>query len=195
MELPKNKHLVIFDFDETLCKSNGRILRRYIPNDDIDFITPGEYSVWRETGEYELNPVEWELGFSAFTGYPEHGELITETAGKLYAYVKDPHYLVALVTGRDELEGPRNFITDNCGALVSDAMIFLCSGDPNKRMCYESLINTLTPHAITIYEDSKASIYQCEEVCAKYKIPCATVLVKDGEIVWGWRSTKGEKNE
>ncbi len=64
----------------------------------------------------------------------------------------------------------------------------MCSGDPNKRMCYESLINTFLPSFITIFEDCEVYINQCEEIAAKYKVPCAGVLIKDGKIYWNWRN-------
>ena len=185
MHLPKNKHLVIFDFDETLCATNGKIQREDSRTGQTDFLTPGEYSSWREDGEYDLNPTRWTLNFSEFQGYPAKGEVIEQTFSKLRQYIEDPHYVVSLVTGRDELLGPHSFLRDNY--INTENMILMCSGDPNKRMCYESLINTLNPHAITIYEDSVSYIKQCEEICAKYEIPCAGILIGDGSIRWDWR--------
>ena len=97
----------------------------------------------------------------------------------------DDSYICALVTGRDELSGPREFL--NNWYIDTNSMILLCSADPNKKPCFEGLINTLIPSAVTIYEDCSAYIIQCEAVCAKYKIPCASILVGDGSIRWDWR--------
>ena len=57
-------------------------------------------------------------------------------------------------------------------------MIIMCSGDPNKRMCYESVINTLQPEQITIYEDTQVYIDQCREVCKKYDVTFDAKIIK-----------------
>ncbi|OUU74673.1 MAG: hypothetical protein CBC29_05975 [Methylococcaceae bacterium TMED69] len=186
--IPKNKKLIIFDFDETLCKTNGLIKRvKHTENGEIeDFLTPGEYSIWRETGEYNLNPKQWDLDFKSFTGYPNEGEIIPETFALLRRYLEQPEiYIVALVTGRDELSGPYKFLEEK--EIEVKKMIFLCSGDPNKRMCYESLFNTLHPSSVLVYEDAKAYITQCEEICLKYDIPFDFRLIGDGTIRWDWK--------
>ncbi len=192
MNLPKNKNLVIFDFDETLCKTNGLIKRIKTTHDGRtveDFLTPGEYSSWRETGEYNLNPSHWDLDFKSFTGYPNEGTPISETFELLKSYLSQPSYVVALVTGRDELSGPYSFLADH--DIAVDKMIFMCSGDPNKRMCFESLLNTLNPSSVLIYEDATAYIDQCREVCAKYNVPFDSRLIGDGKIRWDWKTIKG----
>ena len=191
MNLPKDKKLVIFDFDETLCKTNGLIKRTKTSNDghvDVDFLTPGEYSSWRETNEYNINPLSWELDFRSFTGYPNEGSPIPETFELLIEYLNSSEYVVALVTGRDELSGPYSFLVDH--SIDVDKMIFMCSGDPNKRMCYESLINTLRPSSILIYEDATAYIDQCREICIKYNISFDSRLIGDGKIRWDWKTIK-----
>ena len=191
MNLPKNKHLVIFDFDETLCKTNGLVLRSDKQSDTKDLLTPAQYSDWRLTGEYNLDPSRWSFDFSDFTGYPSKGHPVEETMKKLRGYLSDPHYICALVTGRDELAGPKEFLMDHY--IEVDNMILICSGDPNKSPSFESLINTFEPNAVTIYEDCLRSIEQCETVAAKYHIPCASVLVGDGSVRWDWRSKRSSK--
>lgn len=185
MKIPKGRKLIIFDFDETLCKTNGLIKRTYRSKnftDSEDFLTPGEYSEWRETGEYNRNPSAWDLDFKSFTGYPSEGEKITVTFSALNSYLKqEEKYTVALVTGRDELSGPHKFLLKN--NIDVDKMIFLCSGDPNKRMCFESLICTLNPSSVKIYEDGTAYINQCSEVCQKYNLQFTACLIKNGEII------------
>jgi hypothetical protein len=183
----QNKHLVIFDFDETLCKTNGKITCTSItqPSVEMKHLTPSEYSEFRESGDY--NEQTHKLDFKDFIGYPKNGEPILPVLTCIFDALKSEHYLVALVTGRDELSGPKAWLNDNF--VDTSKMILLCSGDPNKRMCYESLVNTYEPTNVTIYEDCKYYIAQCEEVCAKYQIPCASVLVLDGEIKWNWRQS------
>tara|TARA_Y100001973_G_C5137562_1_gene301157 strand:- start:91 stop:663 length:573 start_codon:yes stop_codon:yes gene_type:complete len=190
MNLPKNKQLIIFDFDETLCTTQGLVKRINKKTSVEDFLTPGKYSAWRETGEYDKNPNIWDLDFSDFTGYPEKGSPILDTVSSLRDYLMDDSCIVALVTGRDELLGPRQWLSAH--KLDISNMILMCSGDPNKRPCFESLINTLLPKSIIIYEDCPAYISQCEEVSAKYKIPCAGILIGDGNIRWDWKIKKGE---
>jgi hypothetical protein len=191
LTLPKNKHLTIFDFDETLCNTNGLISRYDREKDVLDKLTPFEYSTWREQGEYDLNPRRWHLDFSDFRGFPKNGTVIAETINKLRDYLNDAHYVCVLVTGRDELSGPKEFLMQNY--IDVNRMILMCTGDPNKTHAYESLVNTFEPSSITIYEDNPANIDQCENVCAKYRIPCASVLIGDGKINWNWK-IKGAKN-
>ena len=81
-----------------------------------------------------------------------------------------------LVTGRDELSGPRAWLLAQ--GVDVDKMIIMCSGDPNKRMCYESVINTLQPEQITIYEDTQVYIDQCREVCKKYGVTFDAKIIK-----------------
>ena len=185
MNLPKNKRLIIFDFDETLCKTNGLIKRINHDTGINDFLTPGEYSEWRDTGEYNLNPQSWGLDFKSFTGYPNEGERIKPTMEILGKALACHESVVALVTGRDELAGPKQWL-EMC-MIPTDQMILMCSGDPNKRMCYESLINTLSPSSVMIYEDGVSYIKQCSEVCTKYNIPMTARLVKDGQLKENWR--------
>mgnify|MGYP001324790115 CR=1 FL=1 len=188
MNLPKNKHLIIFDFDETLCKNNEKIPRTDRHTNHTTFITPGEYSRWRETGEYDLNPSRWELDFSQFTGYPMKGEPIEPVINKLREAIDDKSYVCALVTGRDELSGPREFL--DTILVDTHKMILMCSGDPNKRPAFESLINTLLPKSVTVYEDCPSYIKQCEEVCKKYNLPCIAVLVSDGALNYSWNEKR-----
>jgi len=182
----QNKHLVIFDFDETLCKTNGKVvvMTKLPVTNHKKYLTPFEYAEFRESGEY--SETIHELDFKDFIGYPQNGEPILPVMNKLFDALKSEQYIVALVTGRDELSGPKAWLNDNF--VDTSKMILLCAGDPNKRMCYEGLINTYEPTNVTVYEDCKYYIAQCEEVCSKYQIPCASVLVVDGQIKWNWRN-------
>ena len=48
-----DKHLVIFDFDETICQTNAKVKIVHKPSNTITELTPTEYSVWREKKVYE----------------------------------------------------------------------------------------------------------------------------------------------
>ena len=178
----KNKHLIIFDFDETLCKSNALVyLKDKKTLKVIQSFSPQEYVSWREANDYESNTNKWVFDFSEFSGFPKKGEPVRDSIELLNRYLKDTwYYTVALVTGRDELSGPRAFLKKQ-GVDVNN-IFFLCSGDPNKRMCYESLINTIQPECVTIFEDCQIYIDQCKEVCSKYDVRCSGILVKETKI-------------
>jgi len=177
MSLPKNKILVIFDFDETLCKTNGLVYISDKLKNKVIAMSPGQYSDWRELDEYEQNPLRWDMDFSEFTGYPKKGIAIDEIIKKLIDYIETKNVIVAIVTGRDELLGPKSWLEKYIGNENLNKVILMCSGDPNKRMCYESLINTLEPVRIKIYEDSIYCINQCKEVCQKYNLNLISTLV------------------
>ena len=168
MKFPKGKHVHIFDFDETLCRSNGVVKITDKRLDRIFRLTATEYSDWREKKEYESFPGRFDMDFSDFTGYPLNGVAIKGTVTLLKILLLSSEDPCVLVTGRDELSGPRAWLLNN--EIDVDKMILMCSGNPNKRMAYESVINTLQPLEITVYEDSLPAIKQCEGVCKKYDV-------------------------
>ena len=176
MKLPKNKHVHIFDFDETLCKTNGYIQITDNEQEVSFYIHPTDYPAWRQERWVENYPGRYHMDFSEFTGYPLKGEPISGTLTLLKILLTSEEDPCVLVTGRDELSGPRAWLLAH--GVDVDKMIIMCSGDPNKRMCYESVINTLQPNQITIYEDTSVYVEQCREVCAKYKVPFDFKLIK-----------------
>jgi len=168
LNLPKDKHVHIFDFDETLCKTNGKVrIRDNHQNLDF-FLHPTDYSIWREEGWIENFPNRFDMDFQDFTGYPTKGVAIKGTLTLLKILLTSEEDLCVLVTGRDELSGPRAWLLNH--EVDVDKMILMCSGDPNKKMCYESIINTLQPNQITIYEDAFVYIEQCRTTCTKYDV-------------------------
>lgn len=168
MNYSQNKHVHIFDFDETLCKTNAEIRIEDTENNIEFFLHPTDYPPWREEGLIEKFPERFVMDFSNFQGYPVYGTPIKGTMSLLKILLTSEEDICVLVTGRDELSGPRAWLLNN-GVNV-DKMVFLCSGDPNKRMCYESVINTFQPKKIDLYEDTVLYVEQCEEVCKKYEI-------------------------
>ena len=167
MNLPKDKVVHIFDFDETLCKTNAKI-KITDHNQNLSFdMHPTDYPEWREEKWIERYPERFSMDFSNFQGYPVYGVPIKGTIRLLKVLLTSEEDLCVIVTGRDELSGPRAWLMNN--GVDVDKMILMCSGDPNKRMCYESIINTLQPKKIIIYEDSQIYVDQCREVCLKYE--------------------------
>lgn len=175
MKFPKEKHIHIFDFDETLCKSNGLVKITDTQEDRVFHLSATEYSDWREKRYYEKYPGRFDMDFGDFTGYPLNGTAIKGTVTLLKILLLSSEDPCILVTGRDELSGPRAWLINN--EVDVDKMILMCSGNPNKRMAYESVINTLQPLEITVYEDSQSAIDQCEEVCKKYDIKFNSKLI------------------
>ena len=190
--IQQNKKIAIFDFDETLCATNGlvkRVDRLKPPDKSLTLMTPGEYSDWRETGEYEEDPKRWLLDFTDFSGYPKNGTVIEETFHDLKKYLSlTEEYIVILVTGRDELIGPKKFLQDQ--GIDTSSIYFYCSGSPNKKMCYESLIVTFSPSSIVIYEDGLSYIRQCSDMCDLHNVEFKSVLVGDGKIKWNWTTRR-----
>ena len=180
------KHLVIFDFDNTLCQTNGLIYANDKYKEQHLNLTPPEYVDFRKSDLFTKDISRWSFDFSEFTGYPEKGSPIDEVFDMLRTYLHDEKYIVALVTGRDELSGPTKFLYSM--GISPGQIKFLCSGDPDKKPCYESLLTTYYPSNVIIYEDCIVHIQQCEEVCAKYSIPCSGILIENKKINWQWRS-------
>ncbi len=168
LNLPKNKVVHIFDFDETLCNTNG-LIKIFDKQNNYEFdLHPTTYPVWREEGWIEKYPNRFIMNFDDFTGYPIKGKAIKGAISLLKVLLTSEEDICVLVTGRDELSGPRAWLLNH--QVDVDKMILMCSGDPNKKMCYESVINTLQPKKIIIYEDSQIYIGQCKEVCEKYEV-------------------------
>ena len=181
-----DKHLIIFDFDETLCYNpDAKVYIKNMETDETKEMTPTEYSEWRGTGEYDENPKKWNMDFREYRTYPQGGKPIRKTVEKLKYYCSRDHYIVALVTGRDNLAGPKKWMSDFY--LPINKMTLLCSGSPDKRNCYRSLVNTFEPMHVTVYEDSTEYIKQCEEICEIFKIPFSGILVENQETIINWR--------
>lgn len=184
-----DKHLIIFDFDETLCHNpEAKVYVRNKETDKTKELTPTEYSKWRATGEYELNPSRWDMDFKEYRTYPQEGKPIIKTVEKLKHYCSHDHYIVAIVTGRDNLFGPKKWMSDFY--LPINKMTLMCAGSPDKRNCYRSLINTFEPMHVTVYEDSIEYIKQCEEICETFKIPFSGILVENQETIINWRKNE-----
>lgn len=179
-----DKHLVIFDFDETLCKTNATITAVEKSTTNSFTIDSTKYADWRK--KYPDAHNDFDIDFSQFQRYPEKGELIEPIANKLKQYASNDNYIISLVTGRDNLAGPKQFLSDNY--IPINKMFLMCSGDPNKKNCYRSLINTFEPEHVTIYEDSLVYIHQCFDVCARFKVHFSAVLVVDGKPIYDWRN-------
>ena len=185
-----DKHLVIFDFDETICRTNAKVKVENILRDSVIEMSPTEYSSWRSKKVYEKNPSEWKMDFSEFQGYPANGTPNEKVINHLRHYASNDQYIVALVTGRDNLKGPKQFMQEFYVPI--NKMLLMCSGDPNKRNCFRSLLNTFEPKHVTIYEDSIEYIHQCQEICCDNDVIFSGVLVVDGELKYDW--SKYEKN-
>ncbi len=176
MKLSQGKHVHIFDFDETLCKTNAYVCIVDKESSTQTYMHPTDYPEWRAEKWIERYPDRFEMDFSDFQGYPTKGSPISGTLTLLKVLLTSEEDVCVLVTGRDELSGPRAWLLNH--AVDVDRMILMCSGNPNKRMCYESVINTLQPRRITIYEDASIYVNQCEEVCQKYEIKFDYKLIK-----------------
>ena len=177
LNLPKNKHVHIFDFDDTLCKTNGLVK---ITDDECGvsfFLEAEEYPGWRLNGPGNSDLSRYSLDFSEFRGYPTKGVSIKSSVLLLRTLLLSDEDLCVMVTGRDELSGPKAWLRNH--SVDVDKMILMCSGDPNKRMCYESVITTLEPNNITLYEDCQIYVDQCEEVCKKYGISFTYRLINE----------------
>ena len=178
LSMQKNR-LAIYDFDHTLCHSNGKvILFDKQSGKEIKQMTAAEYTEVRETNGWD--PKTQDFNFDDFRGAPVDATPIHYTIKLLKRDLSDPGCNVALITGRDELSGPKAWLKDQ-GIDVSK-MFLMCSGNPDKKPCYETAINTFDPELIEIYEDGLVYIQQCIEVCKKYKIPVVGFLLSE-EII------------
>ena len=179
MILKKNKRLAIYDFDHTLCFSDGVVLvTDKSTNEVTNRLSAMEYTAYRESDLFD--PTTQDFDFSDFQAPPKNGKPIIWSMRKLRQDIKDPDCYVALVTGRDDLLHPKNWL-DKQG-IDTNQMILMCSGDPNKSFCYESLLINLDPSVVEIYEDGKVFAMQCIDVCLKYKKPCDAYLITE-EII------------
>ena len=179
MLLEKNKRLAIYDFDHTLCFSDGTV--KVIDKETSQVtgtLTAMEYTAYRESKIFD--PITQDFDFSDFQGLPKNGKPIEWSMNKLRQDIKDSGCIVALVTGRDDLVGPKAWL--NQEGIDTDKMILMCSGDPNKSYCYESLLINLDPSAVEIYEDGKAYAMQCVDICMKYQKPCDAYLITEDVI-------------
>ena len=128
------------------------------------------------------------MDFSEFSGYPHQGVPNEKVINDLRFYANKDQYIVALVTGRDNLSGPKQFMKDYY--VPVNKMLLTCSGSPNKRNCFRSLIETFEPKHVTIYEDAVQYIDQCLEICNEYHVPFSGILVKGDNLIYDWRQNE-----
>lgn len=166
--------LSIFDFDETLCHTDYLIEVKYKFEDLSLFLNPTDYSKWHALGFYKANPSNFSFDFSEFEIYPQESRPNKLVMQALKRAIEEKQH-AALVTGRTELEIAKLWL-QNHGIDVSK-MILMCSGQPDKSFCYESLIATLEPTEIVIYEDSPLHIQQLKKVCQRYSVAMDSVLI------------------
>ncbi len=177
--MQNNKRLAIYDFDHTLCHSDGRVrLLNKKTKEVIKEITAAEYTEIQENGQWNEN--EEEFDFDDFRGKPKNGRPIEWTMKMLRRDIADPKCIVSLITGRDELSGPKQWLKDN--GIDTTQIFLMCSGNPDKRPCYESVINSWEPDFIELYEDGMVYIHQCIEVCNKYSVGIDAYHITD-EII------------
>ena len=184
MYIEKNKRLAIYDFDHTLCFSDGTVkVIDKRTNETTSTLTAVEYTAYMETGTFDS--ATQEFNFEDFQGLPKNGKPIQWTMDKLKLDLEDSSCQVALVTGRDDLTGPKAWLEQE--GIDTDRVFLMCSGDPNKRFCYESLIINLDPSLVELYEDGKTYVMQCIDVCQKYEKPCDAYLITE-EIIRNHKS-------
>ena len=169
-----NKALAIYDFDHTLCHSDGKVHVKHTETGSEFQLTAQEYTDFRNDSE-ESFIVQHEFNFDDFRGVPNNGTPITWTFNKLIRDIEDENCTVALVTGRDELNGPKKWLEDH--GIDTGKMILMCSGNPNKSFCYESLLMNIQPENVEIYEDGMPFVQQCIEVCQRYGVTCEAYIV------------------
>ena len=171
----QKRKLAIYDFDNTLCMTSAQVHCEDKKAGTKFSMNARSYTEWRETDDYNSDPHRYELDFSEFQGYPTNCSKNFDIIKFLKNDILDPYTVPALVTGRDELSGPKLWLKDN--NIKTEAMFLLCSADPNKKPCYESLINTFNPDEVIIYEDGFCYINQCREVCNKYNLPLSAIHI------------------
>jgi len=169
-----NKSLAIYDFDHTLCHSKGVVKVKDKENDEFFKLTAQEYTDFRNANG-PSTMTRYEFDFSDFRGQPQQGEPITWTFNKLIRDLADETCTVALVTGRDELIGPKEWLEDH--DIDTSKMILMCSGNPDKSFCYESLLINVQPENVEIYEDGYPYVNQCIEICRKYGVTCEAYII------------------
>lgn len=169
-----NKSLAIYDFDHTLCHSLGLVKVRHRDTDEFFNLTAQEYTDFRNDNDSDVI-MRYDFDFDDFRGQPKSGVPITWTMNKLVRDLNDDTCTVALVTGRDELSGPTKWLQDH--GIDTDKMILMCSGNPDKSFCYESLLMNVKPTSVEIYEDGMPYVNQCIEICQKHGITCEAYIV------------------
>ena len=169
-----NKALAIYDFDHTLCHSDGRVQVKDIQEERYFSMSAQEYTDFRNDNDSRVMS-NYEFDFSDFRGRPKTGRPITWTFNRLIRDINDDSCTVALVTGRDELVGPETWLQEH--GIDTKQMILMCSGNPDKSFCYESLLMNVKPENVEIYEDGMPYVNQCIEVCQKYGVTCEAYIV------------------
>ena len=167
---PSFKHLIMFDFDDTLAKTEECILVRLRENDRIIDHLNGQ----QEHDDYELDETKYYFDYSEFDTVSSSAKPIGEVIEllKKFLYEKDTKVIVLTarqVTSRDSVRG----FLDRQGIDMNKVSVFCSGGSRMKSRYLARLIQRFNiRESVTVFEDNEENI--ADILRLEYDIPDLT---------------------
>lgn len=164
------KNLIMFDFDDTLAKTEECTLVRNKKDDRIVNHLHGQ----SDYDNYELNEEKHYFDFDEFIGVSDYAEPIIPTINLMKKYIKDANCKVIILTARQQKSAPaiRKFLTKH-QIDTKKVSVFGCNGSRNKADYLNKLIKRFNiTESVLVFEDNLLNI--SDMISLEYEIPDLT---------------------
>ena len=161
------KKLAMFDFDDTLAKTEECTLVRSKKNNRIVNHLHGQ----SDFDNYELNDDKHYFDFEEFKGVSDFAEPIHPTINLMKKFLKDPDYKVIILTARQQDAAPaiRKFMSKH-GIDERKVAVFGCNGSKNKAEYLLKLIKRFNiKESVLVFEDNLRNI--SDMISLEYELP------------------------
>jgi len=165
-----NRTLYIFDFDDTLIKSDARVMV-YHADDTNSQLNSTEFAQYKESPGDEFD-------FSEFEIYPPGGQTISSTFIKLQKLAQSlgPRNVIIL-TARGSAQPVRQFLKDQ-GLEIDIPVIAVGNSDPMAKATYANKrLSTGNYDEVHVYEDNLKNIHAIQDVAKNIGIKFDYTLI------------------
>ena len=165
-----NSVLYIFDFDDTLVKSDARVMIHHVDG-DISQLNSTEFAQYKEMPGDEFD-------FSEFEIYPPRARTISSTFKKLQNIARKlgPRNVIIL-TARSSAQPVRQFLKDQ-GLKINVPIIAVGNSNPIAKATYVAKRLSVGNHnGIYVYEDNMKNINAIRDVAQDMNIDFNYTLI------------------
>ena len=149
---PSYKRLVMFDFDDTLARTEEVTLVRDKDTDRIVDHLSGQ----SEFDNYKLNEKKHYLDFSEFLRVSKYADPIISTLSNMRDFLSDPNTKVIVLTARQQDAAPAiEVYLSGLGVDTARLTIYGCNGSKNKhRYMHKIIKKNKIKKEVMVFEDS-----------------------------------------
>ena len=163
----KTKKLVMFDFDDTLARTEEVTLVKSKKHHKIVDHIRGQ----RDFDNYKLKSDKYYFDFSEFHHVSEHAKPIPNTLNLLKKFLKEPDITTIVLTARQKQAEPavKDYLK-GLGVDTNKLPVFGCNGSSNKANFLKNLIEKYgVQREVIVFEDSISNIIDMLQL--EYEMP------------------------